>query len=401
MITASIHESVSQGDIISWMLDLSECSESILNLSVSPLEQVIWQEWAKKVLKNILEELVSGVNIKKEGYNKPIASMIFAGPSWVWKTLLARVTQEILNKHFNNNLETIKINCADFAWENVYALTRLTWASAGFIGSDRKPIFHPDNVEGRWRVILFDEIEKAGPAFWNILLSILDDGTLDIDYTETNEEKSESLILEWREIDSTEVAAIRAFFSDSVIIMTSNVWNDAVEKEIKWQWIWFWSGEKNPDEVDVESIILEEFAKQFRIEMQGRFDYIVPFEHLSRDNAQKIIQQLIDRLITNTLSKWNGFIIEFSQSVKQKILDDICESKEFRRFWWRAIEWYFKKEILPYVARAINSWKFREEKTNNCLLVTEKDWNIVFSKLAVLDESIKDTSHKVGKIITS
>lgn len=397
MLKKSFHEAVSDEQIKSWILDLSDSSESIKDISSQSLEQVIGQDNAKKVLKDILEEVISWVNLRKEGYNKPIASMIFAWPSWVWKTLLARVTQQILNKHFKNEIEIIKINCADFAWDNVYGLTRLTGASAGFIGSDRKPVLHPDNVEWKWRVILLDEIEKAWPAFWNILLSILDDGTLDIDYTETDEEKAEPLVFEWRAVDTTEIASLRTLFWDSVIIMTSNVWNDVVEKELQGTSIWFWAGEKSPENVDVESIVLQEFWKQFRIEMQWRFDYVVPFEHLSKDNAKDIINQLINRLITNTLSKWNGFVIEFSDEAKEKILSDIIDSVWFRKFGWRHIEGYFKKYIVPYVAKAINSGKFREEESHSCLLVTVHNKEIAFSKIPIWES--QDIKSRVKTII--
>jgi ATP-dependent Clp protease ATP-binding subunit ClpC len=401
-LTNSVHEGVQNSIITSWILDLSDSSEAIQDISAESLEQVVWQEKAKWVLKNILEEVISWVHIKKDWYNKPIASMIFAGPSWVWKTLLARVTQQILNNHYNNKIEIIKINCADFAWESVHWLTRLIGASAWYMGSDKKPLLHPQNVHWQGRVILFDEIEKAWPTFWNLLLSILDDGTLDINYFQKDSSKTSdktSPVLLWASEEVSDTTSLKTIFWDSVIIMTSNVWNDTVEKELSGSWIWFWSSEKQPDEVDVEAIILQEFAKQFRIEMQWRFDYIVPFEHLTKENAKDIIDQLINRLITNTLSKGNWFVIEFSDSAKERILEEICSSKDFRKFWWRAIEWYFKKQILPYVARAINSWKFREEDTHSCLLVTEHNQKIVFSKIPIWD--IESTKAKVSDIMTN
>ncbi len=397
MIKNSFHEWLPDEDIVSWILDLSQSSDAILDISSELLKEVIWQDNAKKILRDILEEITSGVNLRKAGYNKPIASMIFAWPSWVGKTLLARVTQKILNKHFSNEIEIIKINCADFAGESIYGITRLTWASAGFIWSDRKPVLHPDNVEWKGRVILLDEIEKAWPAFWNILLSILDDGTLDIDYTETNKEKAEPLILDWKAVDSTDISSLRTLFWDSVIIMTSNIWNDAVEKELQGLAIGFWSWEKDPEDVDIESIILQEFWKQFRIEMQWRFDYVVHLEHLTKDNARDIINQLINRLSTNTLSKWNGFVIEFTNEAKEKILDEITNSPSFRKFGWRYIEWYFKKNVIPYVAKAINSWKFREDENHSCLLVTLHNGEIVFSKIPIWES--KEVKIKVEKTL--
>ncbi len=380
-LTKNILDSTSEEQINKWKLDLKGNSDLVEKLSQNELKQVIWQSWAKKVLVNILEEVISWVNINRENYQKPIASSIFIWPSWVWKTLLAKMIQKIFNKHFENDLEFIKINCADFAWENLYQLSRITGASAWYIWSDRKPIFHPDNVEWKWRVILFDEIEKWWPLFWNILLSILDDWTLDIDYTSRDKENNKKIISGWKEIDSSEVSSLKTYFSDCFIIMTSNIWNRELENEISWGSIWFQTREINIEEVDTEKIILNEFAKRFKIEMQWRFDYIVPFSHLNKENAKEIIDQLINRLLWNTLSKGNGFVIEFSKKAKEKILSDVISSKDFRKFWGRYIEWYFKKEIIPNVAKAINLGKFRG--SNNCLIITEENGKFVFSKVPI------------------
>lgn len=396
----SVLRDITDEAIKSWILDLSDSSDMIKEICDWELDDVIGQKWAKRVLENILEEVISWVNLRKEWYRKPIASMIFAWPSWVWKTLLARVTQKILNKHFRNSIEAIKVNCADFAWDNGFWITRLTWASAWYIGSDRKPLFHPDNIEWKGRVILFDEIEKAWPAFWNILLSILDDGTLDIDHTEMDEGKSTPLVFEWKWVDSIETSSLRAFFEDTVIIMTSNVWNDRIEKEFSWTPFGFSNWNTWNRDIDMQQIILEEFWKQFRIEMQGRFDYVVPFEHLTEEDAQKIIDQIINRLITNILSQWNGFVIEFTPEAKNKITQDVVSSPDFKKFWWRFIEWYFKKNITPYVARAINTWNFRWKKNkwdHECLIVTEMWGKIVFSKIPIW--RIDETREQVKGIV--
>jgi len=404
MLNTSIYEWVSDLDIESWILDLSNNSEKLSKLSWELLEQVVWQKGAKEVLENILEEVIAWVNLRKNWYNKPMASMIFAWPSWVWKTLLARVTQEILNKHFKSSLELVKINCADFSWETWYSLSRLTGASAGFIWSDRKPQLHPDNIDWKGRVILLDEIEKAWTPFWNMLLSILDDWTLDVNYTKPNPNNSPLASNlnytsgEFKEKKTLEKDSyLRAYFKDSIIIMTSNVWNDRINKEISQSWIWFNLTKTKIEDLNMEWIILEEFWKQFKIEMQWRFDYVVPFDHLVRQDAQKIIDQLINRLIGTTLSNWNWFVIEFSVSAKNIILNQIIDSENFRKFGGRYIEWYFKKNILPFIARAINSWKFREENLHSCLLVGEKEWEIFFSKIPIVTNN--DINEKVVNLL--
>ncbi len=399
-----IHELVSEEEIQAGMLDLSENSEKIDDLSAELLKEVVGQKKAKQVLENILEEIISWISLRRNGYDKPIASMIFAGPSWVWKTLLARVTQDILNKHYKNDLDIVKVNCADFAWETGYGLTRLVWASAWYIGSDKKPQFHPDNIKWKWRVILFDEIEKAGPVFWNMLLSILDDWILDVNYTKPKPvnigvagsvnygtwgmEKIQSI---------EEDSYLKTFFKDSIIIMTSNVWNDRIHKEVSGGWIWFTIPETTVEDLDVEWIILEEFWKQFKIEMQWRFDYVVPFDHLKENEAKLIINQLVSRLVGSALSNWDWLVVEFSESAKTFMYKQIAESENFRKYWGRYIESYIKKNVLPFVARAINSGDFNDEQVNNILFIGVEKSKLFYSKIPLKHEL--DVQEKVSWIL--
>ena len=398
-LQASIRESLSDEQIQEWILDLSESSDLIQEVIWDSFEKIVWQEKAKHILKDILEEIISWVNIKQEWYDKPIANMMFAGPSGVGKTLFARVTQKVMNRHFWNELEMIKINCWDFwTWSNLW-MTRLTWASAWYIGSDRKPTFHPDNVEWKWRVILFDEIEKAWPQFWNLLLSVLDDGVLDIDYTDMSNTNNMSLAEQLQIAEHEDVASLKARFSESIIIMTSNVWNTSVEQELTWKSVWFAiQTPKKLEEVDVDGIILRAFNELFLVELQWRLDHVVTFNHLQQQDAEKIVEQLIQRLITNVLSKWNGFVIEFTDSVKQKIVNDLMWNTDFRKFWGRAIESYFRKNIVPYVSRAVNSWNFRHEGEFSCLLVTTQQDKIIFSKVPIAKVNAQDIVQKTDEV---
>lgn len=234
-----------------------------------------------------------------------------------------------------------------------------------------------------------------------MLLSILDDGTLDINYTKPtktiNATNFNPNVYNSNNDNIEEDWYLRTFFNDSIIIMTSNIWNDRINNEISWKWIWFNLSETNVEDLDMEQIILEEFWKQFKIEMQWRFDYVVPFNHLSIHDAEKIIDQVINRLITITLSSPDWFLIEFSSKVKINILNSIVTSQDFKKYWWRYIEWYFKKNIIPYIARAKNSWNFCNNQKQYCLLVTEKDLKIVFSKVEVINKCT--TKNKVKKLL--
>ena len=400
MITlqSSIREWVTEEDILSWELDLSENSELVENLLLDPFKKIIGQEKTKSIFKDIFEWIISEINIRKEDYQKPIRSMMFSWPSGVGKTLFARNLQYILNEHYRNNLEMIKINCADYSWDTSYSLNRLNGASAWFVGSNKKPSLHPDLVHWGVRVILLDEIEKSWPALWNLFLAILDDGVLDIDYTDTGTHQKNIIMGDPDEL--SDVSSVQTFFKDTIVIMTSNLWNTELEEALLWSKMWFSSNTpKKIDEINIENIVMQAIEKRFSIEMQGRINDVIPFEHLTEDNGKDIIDLVINQLILNTLSQKEWFMLEFSNSAKEKIIQDIISTDDFRKFWGRAIESYFEKNIIPYLSRAKNSWKLSQDSDNpSCLLVTERDDKIVFSKIPV--RNVNRTSEKVGVIIT-
>lgn len=398
-VAKSISDETSVETIEDWIIDkLNENSDVVEALFKDISSEMVWQEKAISTLKNVIEELISWINLNANGYNKPIGSMIFPWPSWVWKTLLSKLTQKIFNNFYDNNLELIKINCADFPGNDPYGLTRLIWSSAGYVGSDLKSVFHPDNVHGKWRVILFDEAEKAWPPLWNLLLSILDDWTLDVNFTET--ERLDFLkFTSWKvtledhldkEDDKSDAksSSLTTFFKDTIIIITTNVWNDVVEKNLTNKTIGFGGWNDNISSEDIESMILEELWKQFRIELQWRFDYIVPFQHLTKENVSGIVDILSQRLISNNLHNSNGFVIEFSSEAKEYMISEIFNHTDLRKYGWRFIESFFKENIIPNIARIINSKIFtQEDNTKYVLHIWLKNNEIIYSKIPVNSES--------------
>jgi len=344
-------------------------------------EKVIGQEQAKEVMYNILEQIHANMILREEWYNKPIASILFAWPSWVGKTKIARIMQKALNEFFNEDNELIKINCADYQWEQPFSLTRLIWASAWYIWSDKKPKLHPDNIKWKWRIILFDEIEKAWTPLKNLLLSILDDGILEVNYTEQKNPEvnlfnynQQVPIQEWNEY-----SYIKSYFRDSVIILTSNIWIWKLDEEVNWKKIWFWQrkwGTKEANQVS-NDIILKELSNHFKIELQWRFSDIVPFSFFEKEETKQLIDSHINSIQSHVI-KEHWIITVFSEKLRHKILEEIFNSENFKKYWARYIEKYFKDNFLSEISKIIN-WK--KVKEQDILFISIKDNKITFSSI--------------------
>ncbi len=385
-------------------LDLEEHSSLVKNLTEKHLSKVIWQEKAKKALSNALEWIVSWLAMKQEWYENQPTSILFPWPSWTWKTLAAKKYQNTLNEYFWQDIKIIKINCADYAWETPHSLTRLIWASAWYIGVDKKPVFHPDNIHWKKVVILLDEIEKAWPPFWNLLLSILDDGIVEVNYVDKdnqnptipNMDKLEWWIWwnNWNDMpmkkstpsqkNTSDKSYLETSFKDAIVIATSNAWNREIDNELNWHTMWFLQKDKPNKKKVVEWALYKIFSPEFL----WRFDTIAQFEHLTPDDAKKILQQNINRLL-NEVNKKHGIIIEFSQRAKEFMVNEITSSKHFNKFWWRYIVKYFKNNILDKVKRAVNWWYFKNS-TNEILLITEHNWKLIFSKVPIISQVQKN-----------
>jgi len=340
-------------------------------------EQVIWQKQAKEIMYDILEKIKANLILREEHYKKPIASLLFAWPSWVGKTKIAHIMQEALNEFFNTNNEIIKINCSDFQWEQPFSLTRLIGASAWYIWSDKKPKFHPDNIGWKWRIILFDEIEKAWTPLKNLLLSILDDGELEVNYTEAQYNGTYSILKTPIKTNKTEENSfIKSYFQDKIIILTSNIWIWKLDEEVNWRKMWFAQEKKEIEKINnlAENTILNELSNHFKLELQGRFNYIVPFSYFEKEETNQLIEIFINNII-NKLTKEKWLFIIFSEELKQKILEEIYSNKNFRQYWVRYIEKYFDINIITPIAKIINKWWYE----NNWLYIFLNNDKINFS----------------------
>jgi ATP-dependent Clp protease ATP-binding subunit ClpC len=224
---------------------------------------------------------------------RPIGSFIFLGPTGVGKTELARV---LAHEFFGSEDALVKIDMSEFSERHTVA--RLIGAPAGYVGYD-DPGQLTDRIRRQpYSVVLFDEIEKAHPDVFNMLLQILEDGVL-----------SDS---KGRKID----------FTNTIVIMTSNVGAEKLQKEASFGFGAIKSSDyDNLDELHQanKDKVLDELKKMMRPELLNRIDKIIVFRALTRKDALKILDLQLEDLRARLLKK--GLGLQVSPKAKEYLME--------------------------------------------------------------------------------
>ncbi len=273
---------------------ISSEASYLLNLEKTLSKKVIGQQEAVKVVSQSIRRSRSGIASE----NHPIGSFVFLGPSGVGKTELARV---LAREFYGNSSSLIKIDMSEFS--ESYSLSRLLGAPAGYIGYDQEGQLTDKIRRQPYSLVLFDEIEKAHPDIFNILLQILEDGYL-----------SDS---KGRKID----------FTNTVIIMTSNLGANLLKKEINSKYGFTISTSDNHNEKENldkindinEEAVVNELNQFLRPELLNRIDKVIVFNTLSKQDIKKIIDLQINDL--NTRLSRKGTMVHLLPVAKKYFLD--------------------------------------------------------------------------------
>jgi ATP-dependent Clp protease ATP-binding subunit ClpB len=214
----------------------------LLEMETRLRSRVVGQDEALVAVSNAVRRNRSGLGDK----NRPVGSFLFLGPTGVGKTELARALAEFL---FDDESAMIRIDMSEYMEK--HSVSRLIGAPPGYIGYDEGGQLTEPVRRRPYSIVLFDEIEKAHPDVWNVLLQVLDDGRL------------------------TDSQGRKVDFTNTVIILTSNIGSQ------------FITGSTNDEEV--EAAVMAELRKRFKPEFLNRVDETVVFHQLGRDQLRDIV----------------------------------------------------------------------------------------------------------------
>lgn len=261
----------------------------LLNLEKNLGKFIIGQEEAVKAVSKAVRRNRSGVSSGK----RPIGSFIFLGPTGVGKTELARI---LAREFFGSEEALIKIDMSEFGEH--HNVSRLVGAPAGYVGYDDGGQLTDKIRRQPYSVVLFDEVEKAHPDVFNMLLQMLEDGSL------------------------TDAKGRKIDFTNTIVIMTSNIGADKLQKEVS---LGFGADDK-ADFKDLDKLhetnkdkVLDELKKMMRPELLNRIDKTIVFRALTKQNILKILDLQIDEL-KNRLSR-QGLGLRLTSTAKNYLLE--------------------------------------------------------------------------------
>ena len=314
-------------------------SERLLKLEEILHQRVVGQEEAVKSVARSVRRARVGLKDPK----RPIGSFIFLGPTGVGKTELSKALAEAMFSDENN---MIRIDMSEYMEK--HSVSRLIGSPPGYVGFDEGGQLTEKVKRNPYSVILFDEIEKAHPDVFNILLQILEDGRL------------------------TDGKGKTINFKNTVIIMTSNVGASTIKKQKS---LGFDTGDsataKETEYEKMKEYVMEELKRSFRPEFLNRIDDIIVFHQLEEKDLKKIVKLML-KDVSDRLKEQNINILfdeESEDLLAKKGFDITYGARPLRRAITKAVEDKLSEEILK-----------GNVKINDDVKVTVKEENLVFKK---------------------
>jgi len=334
-------------------------------------KNVVGQPAAIDKLSDSFSRLIAGVHDPE----RPLLTMMFMGPTGVGKTETVRALSETI---FGNKRAFTRVNCQEYSAH--YNISKLLGSPPGYVGGEIRPLLAQENIdrhhvkalenqsglvsepgsklgklyppesERHLSIILFDEIEKAHPKLWNLLLGVLEDGTVVLGNNE--------------EVD----------FRQSIIILTTNVGSEAMGAHLSQNGIGFNTGtsDKKMDQ-DIEEAAMREAKKVFPFEFLNRFDDIITYHTLKQQHLFSILDILIAQVHQRSLMCSEPFLLEITQEAKAMLVAEGTDVQYGARPLKRVVE----RRIVTPISHHICSEQIRK---GDLITVDIEDGELIFRK---------------------
>lgn len=307
--------------------------EKLLNLESELHMRVIGQDEAVQAVSDSIRRSRAGLQDPK----RPIGSFIFLGTTGVGKTELAKALAEFL---FNNENNMVRIDMSEY--QERHTVSRLVGAPPGYVGYEESGQLTEAVRRKQYSVVLLDEIEKAHPDVFNILLQVLDDGRL-------TDNKG-------RTVD----------FKNTIIIMTSNIGSHIIQENLEKINV------NNREEIwnQTKEQVFNLLKKTIKPEFLNRIDEIIMFQSLSEEQVKKIVENQLKN-VQKMLEKNNNIKI----TVTKKAIDYIAKLGFDPQFGARPIKRVIQKNVLNELSKILLQEKVDKNQT---IIVEEKNGGLVF-----------------------
>jgi ATP-dependent Clp protease ATP-binding subunit ClpC len=313
-------------------------ADKLMKMEENIHKRIVGQEDAVHAVSNAIRRNRAGLKER----DRPIGSFIFLGPTGVGKTELAKALAEFL---LDDETRLVRIDMSEF--QERHTVSRLIGSPPGYIGYGEGGQLTEKVRRNPFSVILLDEIEKAHPDVYNVLLQILDDGRL-----------SDA---EGRSVD----------FRNTILIGTSNIGSERITREVSS--IGFGRKELSDRYEDIKQSVMDEVKKVFKPEFLNRLDDLIVFHQLSEEHIRRITDLLLERLAERLSDK--KISIRVSDEVKEKLAKEGFDPLFGARPLKRTIE----REIENELASRLIEGVFNEGDT---IALGLADGEITFSKVA-------------------
>ncbi|NOY35673.1 MAG: AAA domain-containing protein [bacterium] len=296
-------------------------AEKLMKMEKELEKRVVGQKDAIRKISDAVRRSRAGISYE----DRPIGSFMFLGATGVGKTELAKTLAKFM---FNDEKALIRVDMSEFMER--HSVSKFIGAPAGYVGYEEGGQLTEQVRHRPYSIILFDEIEKAHPEVFNIMLQILDNGQL------------------------TDTKGRHVNFKNTVLIMTSNVGSEYVRQM---ETLGFATGEEKDEEDKAEKQIKEKIRKsleaKFRPEFLNRLDEIIIFNSLSMDDLKEIVKIQIDIVSKRLLEKGIGF------AITEEALSFLVKEGYNPRYGARPLKRMIQSKILNPLASLIISGKVK------------------------------------------